>query len=252
MFSVACKKVVGGLVLSLSMLALVAGCQQPVGDEQPEGPANPAGAGGAQGTGGLPAPNGPKEGEKVLMTRTCGSEGDHMAVSFTSDRASTCGERVMVNGISVKGLRAYNEQDKRWTLGFNIPEGATSGDVVVWGCHGGEVLLGRLQIPCAPPDETGNAFSALGGALTVAAGCDDDDRTVTLSGFTKDSFVMTGLAENGPITFTVNGTSAEAVGVVQYGLGGHKVKLAIDTSNQRIRFDASSADGSCSTTLTKR
>jgi hypothetical protein len=233
------------LSLALGTVALAAGCNQPVGDANGAQPVRPE----------LPnkAPNPPREGETVTMSRQCANVGDHMVVSFTSDRAFACGDKVTIAGVQAEGRRAYNEADKRWSLAFLVPEGATSGDVVVWSCNGGEVLLGRLQIPCAEAEEggTGHAFAPYAGVLMIAQGCDDKDGTVKLEGFTADSFVMTGLADNGPITFKVNGKTAEAEGVTQYGMGGHTVKLEIDDATGMIRFAASSPEGSCSAVMKK-
>ena len=195
---------------------------------------------------------GPGVQEQKLLTRSCGNHGDHMIASYTHEwRAEQCETTVKVNGVEAKGLRSFNEQDKRWSLSFNIPEGATSGDVVVM-CGGEPIVIGRLEVPCPALPPGANAFQSYEGELKMLSGCDDADFKVTLGGFTQDTFVMSGLSGNGPITFRLTDANvAEADGVVQYGKDGHKVKLTLDRASGKIRFMASSPAGSCSTTLSR-
>lgn len=185
---------------------------------------------------------------KATMSRTCGSEGQHTVVSYTAENAERCGDTVTVNGVPAKGTRAFSAEDGRWSLGFTIPAGATSGPVVVK-CGGEEVVLGKLDVPCNVPPSGGNEFAQFSGELQIARGCDDADGKVTLSDFTPTTFTMTGLSGNGPITFTVQGNEAKASGVVQYGKPGHEVTLVIDGAS--IRFLAQSSEGSCTTTLAR-
>lgn len=192
--------------------------------------------------------NGPATPDKTLLDRTCGKEGDPVMASYTGGLAHRCGDEVTVSGITVKGTRVYNETDDRWSLFFTIPAGATSGDVVAQ-CGSSKITIAPIAIPCPPEGSTLNAFQRLEGELKIGRGCDDPDGKVTLGDFTADSFVMTGLADNGPITFKVKDNVATADGVVQYGKGGHTVRVVLDGT--LVRFEAESPEGSCQTTLSK-
>jgi hypothetical protein len=98
---------------------------------------------------------------------------------------------------------------------------------------------------------SGNPFATFEGPLNVGPGCDDSDSNVALGAFTPTNFIMTGLATNPPITFTVTGaTTAEADGVTQFGMGGHKVVLTLASNG--ITMAPSSSQGSCSALLTKK
>lgn len=185
------------------------------------------------------------------LSPTCGEESTFVVVSYTGFSASSLGDTIIFpGGVEVKGTKTYDAAAERWTVGAPAPKGVTSGPITVKSA--GEVIeLGTFTVPCpegGPPPQ--NAFEPFRGNLTVGAGCDDANSQVTLENFTSNSFTMTGLADNGPITFNVNGTKATAFGVSQFGKPGHTVTLEI--ADGKISMGASSPDGSCTATLSKQ
>jgi hypothetical protein len=196
-------------------------------------------------SGGSPAPAPSPIEEKTLLSRSCGQEGDFMIVAWTSNDAKSCADQVTMNGIPVHGTYTYNADDRRWSMSFLVPAGETTGEVRL-ACAGDDIKLGAFLSPCPSTPPSGNRFETLAGDLKIT-GCDDSDGFVTLGGFTDDTFVMSGLGDNGKITFHVSGDTATADGVVQYGVPGHTVKLRI--TDGQIHMTASSPAGTCDATL---
>lgn len=111
---------------------------------------------GACDTGATREPEQP-DSQDVLFQPTCGDVGTFVAVSVTSrsgNVARNLGEKITFNGAApATGQRAYDAQDKRWTLGVNVPAGSTTGAVVASFSDPAVTpfTLGTFTIPC-PPD----------------------------------------------------------------------------------------------------
>lgn len=188
------------------------------------------------------------------MSPTCGSANTLMVIGYSGDTSpdpSTCGDKITIGGVSLTGRRTYDANENRWTLAVSVPEGA-SGEVVA--ACASDVSFGKFTQPCGTAESTmQSAFEAFRGDLVMMGSCDDADSKVALQNFTLTSFEMTNLTGNQVVRFRIvddKTAISEGSDVVQFGKGGHSLRLVI--VDGKLQMSAQSSAGSCASTLSKR
>lgn len=102
---------------------------------------------------------------------------------------------------------------------------------------------------CDPEPGGGTGVSFIPGSYVLTGNCPGNNTTVSLVEV-GSSLVLSGLAENGDISLTVNGEMATGTNVVAFGLGGHNLSLMLSGTGIDLLLQHPETGGACSSTMT--